>query len=140
MIVTEQQARAKYCCAGQSCPSAVKCYASDCMAWRWTKAPKLSFVRTLHMTEVESITGKPAPIVSDFPASPEAYFAAVNLYMREALEDKAIISALTHVSKHAEWVADGSPDYDDGESLLFVSFLRESDPTATGHCGYIGKD
>jgi len=137
MNTTEAEAREKFCCGPSA---AIKCCASDCMAWRWSKTPKLGFTRTLDRIEVESITGNPAPIASDFPASPHEYVASFDRYMRAALEDKSVIAALTHVSKHAEWVADGPPCYDDEEGQLYAVFCRESDPTATGHCGFIQKD
>ena len=35
MLLTEEQAREKWCC--QHDMANQKCYASDCMAWRWEK-------------------------------------------------------------------------------------------------------
>lgn len=137
MILTEALARTKHCCAAQAGNHNIKCQASDCMAWRWSLSPKLDIVRTVEKDEVERITGKLAPTPTDF-LSPEAYYTAVDAYMKAALSDPGVVATLTHVK--SEWVATHAPSYNEEECCLWSAVSRESDPTATGHCGYIGKD
>ena len=71
MLLTEEEAKKKMCGLGNANPApaiGIRCFASDCMMWRWEEQPYLGVKTTVHESAVKHweinmrfTKGEPAP-------------------------------------------------------------------------------
>ena len=120
MILTENEALTKFCCMARNSPESVPrgCIASECMAWRYVRAPRLEFSRSLNYQRVRKLVGADIETAED---------------MLNALKHPAVLSVLTDVT--SDCVCIDGPDYDPEDGVLYARFSRADDPQATGYCG-----
>lgn len=127
MSITENEAREKLCCAAMSGPVSIRCYASQCMAWRWNKPPRLQFTQRYTLEQIARLRNLDVSHISDIKEA--------DAFMRESLQSPQVLSATSGVT--SDWVCTHKAAYDDEEGIIFVRYSRAIDETATGHCGLV---